>query len=66
MANPIQVDSSWVASIDFSGGLLTVTTQKAKRIVYLGVPVSIWEALQAASSKGEFINKHIRGKFKEL
>jgi hypothetical protein len=66
MANPIQVNSSWVGSIDFSGGLLTVTTNKGKRIVHLGVPGSIWEAFQAASSKGEFYNKHIRGKYKEL
>ncbi len=66
MANPIQVNSSWVQSIDFSGGLLTVVTKKRKRIVFLGVPPSLWEELQAAPSKGEFINKHIKGRFKEL
>ena len=66
MANPLVVDSSWVQSIDFSSGLLTVTTRAGKRIVYRGVPAAIWEQLQAAPSKGEFINKHIRGKFKVL
>jgi hypothetical protein len=66
MATPIQVDSSWIASIDFSGGLLTVTTDKGKRIVHLKVPGSLWEEFQAAPSKGEFYNKHIRGKFKVL
>jgi hypothetical protein len=54
MANPLVVDSSWVQSIDFSSGLLTVTTKAGKRIVYLGVPAAIWEQLQAAPSKGEF------------
>ena len=66
MAEPMVVDSTWVQSIDFSGGLLTVVTKKAKRIVFLGVPIAKWEELQAAPSKGEFINKHIKGKFKEL
>lgn len=66
MAEPIPVDSSWVQSIDFSAGLLTVTTNKGKRIVFLGVPGAIWEQLQASSSKGQFINRHIKGKFKEL
>ncbi len=53
-------------SIDFSGGLLTVVTQKGKRIVFLGVPPALWEQLLAAPSKGEFINKHVKGKFKTL
>jgi hypothetical protein len=66
MANPIAVDSSWVQSIDFSGGLLTVVTKKGKRIVFLGAPIPVWNQLQASPSKGEFINKHIKGKFKEL
>ena len=66
MANPMVVDLTWVQSIDFSGGLLTVVTKKLKRIVFLGIPIAIWEELQAAPSKGEFINKHIKGKFKEL
>jgi UDP-N-acetyl-D-mannosaminuronic acid transferase (WecB/TagA/CpsF family) len=66
MAEPIPVNSSWVESIDFSAGLLTVNTKKGKPIVFLGVPPEIWEQLQAAPSKGEFINKFIKGKFKEL
>ena len=43
-----------------------VVTKKGKRIVFIGVPAAIWEQLQASTSKGEFINKHIKGKFKEL
>jgi KTSC domain len=66
MAEPIPVNSSWVRSIDFSGGLLTIVTNKGKRIVFLGVPPEVWERLQSAPSKGEFINKQIKGKFKEL
>ena len=66
MAEPIPVNSSWVESIDFSGGVLTVVTQKGKRLVFLGVPPALWEQLQAAPSKGEFINKHVKGKFKTL
>ncbi|MGA7885222.1 MAG: KTSC domain-containing protein [Terracidiphilus sp.] len=66
MAEPTPVKSSWVESIDYSDGLLTVVTKKGARIVFLGVPSSLWQLLQAAPSKGEFINKHIKGKFKEL
>ena len=66
MANPMAVESTWVQSIDYAGGLLTVVTKKGKRIVFIGVPAAIWEQLQASTSKGEFINKHIKGKFKEL
>jgi len=66
MAEPIAVNSSWVRSVDYSGGLLTVVTKQGKRIVYLGVPPALWERLQGAPSKGEFINRHIRGTYKTL
>ncbi len=66
MANPKVVNSSWVQSIDFSGGLLTIVTKAGKPIVFIGVPASIWEQLQDSPSKGEFINKHIKGKYKTL
>ena len=66
MVEPIPINSSWVKSIDYSGGLLTIVTAKGKRIVLIGVPPEIWEQFQSATSKGEFYNKNLKGKFKEL
>lgn len=67
MANPTPVaNSSWVSTIDYSNGLLTVTTKKGRRLTYIGVPSSVWFELEKSPSKGEFINRSIKGKFKEL
>jgi hypothetical protein len=68
MAEPerVPVVSTWVQSISYANGMLTVVTQKEARIVFVGVPGSLWMQLQASPSKGQFINKHIKGKFKEL
>ena len=30
---------------------------------YLGVPPAVYDAMKAASSKGEYLNKHIKGKY---
>ena len=63
---PIAVaNSSWVKTIDYSAGTLTVITKKNAPIYFFQVPPSLWEQLQAAPSKGEFINKHIKRKFME-
>ncbi len=59
---PIPVNSSWVKTIHYSAGTLTVITKKNVPIYFFEVPPSLWEELQAAPSKGEFINKHIKGK----
>lgn len=61
---PIPVDSSWVKDIWWQAGLLRVTTRKGAVIGYMGVPESLWRQLQASDSKGEFINKHIKGKYR--
>ncbi|MGA2890315.1 MAG: KTSC domain-containing protein [Terracidiphilus sp.] len=66
MAELTAVKSSWVQSADYSSGLLTVITKKGAQITFIGVPSSLWEQFQAAPSKGEFINKHLKGKFKQL
>lgn len=67
MSEPkIVPNSSWVATIDYSNGLLTVTTKKGARVVFIGVPSEVWFALEKSTSKGEYINRHIKGKYKEL
>lgn len=65
MTDPMAVVSSWVKSIDWSNGVLTVTTKHNKTYRYAKVPGSVWMQLQASSSKGEYINNRIKGKYPE-
>lgn len=44
-------------------GELHVAFTTGRRYRYLNVPADIAEALQAAFSKGEFFNRHIRDRF---
>lgn len=42
---------------------LTIVFQSGRRYRYEDVPPAIYEAMNAAPSKGEFFNEHIRDKF---
>ncbi len=42
---------------------LGVTFVTGRRYSYHGVPASLFEAMKAAFSKGEFFNAHIRDRF---
>ena len=42
---------------------LTILFQTGKAYIYFDVPEDIQAGMKAASSKGEFFNRHIRGKF---
>jgi hypothetical protein len=66
MAHPIVINSSWIQTAYYSSGLFTVRTKKGAEITFADVPLKIWDEFQASPSKGEFINKHVKGKFKEL
>lgn len=66
MDEPRAVESSWVRSINWTSGLLTVETKSGSRYSFAGVPESLWRQLQASDSKGRFINAHIKGRFKQL
>jgi hypothetical protein len=62
----IPVNSSAISAMAYANGALTVWWQNSnRRTTYLGVPPRLWEMLQGAESKGGFIAKHIKGKFKE-
>lgn len=60
---PIPVQSSWVKDIWYLDGLLRVRTKKGASMTFIAVPEYLWHQLQASPSKGEFINKHLKGKF---
>lgn len=42
---------------------LDVVFKSRRRYTYLGVPEATYDAMKAASSKGEFFNRHIRDRF---
>lgn len=65
MHDLIPVNSSAVDRIGYSNGILTVRWKSGTITQYLAVPGYLWELLQGAESKGRFIAKNIKGKFKE-
>lgn len=42
---------------------LDIVFQSRRRYTYLGVPEETYDAMKAATSKGEFFNRHIRDHF---
>lgn len=42
---------------------LDIVFQSGRRYTYLGVPEETYDAMKAASSKGEFFNRQIRDHF---
>lgn len=62
----IPVNSSAVAAISYSNGILTVKWKSLRVTQYLAVPGYLWEQLQGAESKGQFLNKKIKGVYREL
>lgn len=42
---------------------LDIVFQSRRRYTYLGVPEKTFDAMKAASSKGEFFNRYIRDHF---
>jgi hypothetical protein len=65
--NPIPVKSRALRSIGpYINGNLTVTWHSGRRSTWTQVPETIWAQLQAAESKGQFVNSHLKGKFKEV
>jgi hypothetical protein len=63
---PIAADSSWIKAATYSNGVLAISTKKGALITLIGVPSRVWEEYQAATSKGEFYNRQIKGKFKQI
>ena len=63
---PIPVDSTALVSIGpYVNGSLTVTWKSGNRSTFMQVPERLWHELQAASSKGRFVSKLLKGRFKE-
>ena len=60
----MDVASSAIRSLDWSGGVLTVRFLETGTYDYFGVPEGICRAFLDAPSKGAFFNAHIRDRYR--
>lgn len=62
----ISVDSSVISAIDYSHDYeqLTIEFNNGSTYEYYNVPLSVWEGLKGASSKGRYFNAEILGVYK--
>ena len=60
-----QVDSSWIDSgtYDPTSNTMQLDLLGGRSYMYFSVPPSIWEQFKSASSKGQFVNRVIKGGF---
>jgi len=61
----IFVESSSIASVSYErdGSTLEVEFRSGRRYQYFAVPERVFEALMAATSKGAYLNGHIKNRF---
>jgi lysyl-tRNA synthetase, class II len=63
--NVTRVESATLASFayDDAGGILQLEFRSGAVYRYFGVPSAVCEGLRSASSKGDYFNRIIRGRF---
>jgi hypothetical protein len=59
----IRVNSSVIRAVGYDSGTLVVEFHSGRSYEYHGVPSSVYEALQHASSVGAYYNQNIRGSY---
>jgi hypothetical protein len=60
----IEVRSSAIRAVGYDGNTLTIMFVSGRIYDHPRVPASVYESLMRASSKGEYYNHHIRGKYR--
>jgi hypothetical protein len=63
-ATLIQVNSSAIIAVGFDGYTLTVAFHNGRTYDHPGVPYEVYAGLMAASSKGAYYNRYIRGRYR--
>lgn len=63
--NMIPVSSSAIAAIGYDprGGHMRIQFRFGRTYDFCGVPLSVYEAFMAASSKGRYYDQHIRDRY---
>lgn len=57
------VSSSDIRSIGYENGTLHIQFRSGGLYAYYGVPVSVYQALVNASSRGRYFHAHIKGRY---
>jgi len=60
----IRVDSTAIRAIGYDGYTLSVEFHSGRAYEHPGVPESVYHGLIAASSKGAYYNRYIRGRYR--
>ena len=60
----ISVSSSAIRAIGFDGDTLTIEFNNGRIYDHPGVPYEVYAGLVAASSKGAYYNRYIRGRYR--
>jgi len=61
--------SEWVSKAEFLScdkevGFFTYDTRKGQSYTHQGVPMALWKEYKKAESKGTFINRKLKGKYR--
>ena len=60
----ISVNSSAIAAIGYEGGVLAVLFHNSGLYYHPGVPLAVFLEFMAASSKGTFYSRYVRGRYR--
>jgi len=60
----IRVNSSAIRAVGYDGYTLSVEFHNSGVYDHPGVPYEVYAGLMAASSKGAYYNRHIRGRYR--
>jgi hypothetical protein len=60
----ISVNSAAIRAIGWNDGTLTVEFHNGRVYDHPGVPYEVYAGLMAASSKGAYYNRYIRGRYR--
>jgi len=60
----IPVSSSAIAAIGYEAGILGVLFHNTGLYLHPGVPVAVFYGFMAASSKGSYYNRNVRGRYR--
>jgi hypothetical protein len=68
MTDWIEVESSWIAAINYfePESILEIGLQNGKTYVYFDVPKEVYDEMLLAESKGKFYNWRVKGLYNSL
>ena len=59
-----RVSSTNISSVGYENGILEVRFHSGGTYQYYGVPESVYHSLMGASSKGKYLERYIKGRYR--